>query len=217
MDVHELTELRQEYTYTGLSAADLAADPIEQFRAWFRAWHEVAVGDPNAMVVATATPDGQPSVRTVLLRAVDGDGFVFYTNRDSRKGRELAANPRAALLFPWHALGRQVIVEGPAVPVDDATSDAYWSTRPRGSQLAALASPQSRPVPDRADLDRRWAALEAAHEGRDVPRPADWGGIRVTAERVEFWQGRERRLHDRLVYGRDRSFATGWRIERLAP
>src|SRR5919106_3559979 len=147
------------------------------------------------MVVASATSDGRPSVRTVLLRALDGDGFVFFTNQDSRKGRELAANPRAALLFPWHPLGRQVIVEGPAAPVSAETSDAYWVTRPRGSQIAALASPQSQPVPDRADLDRRWAEQDAAHEGRPVPRPANWGGIRVAPERFEFWQGRERRLH----------------------
>jgi pyridoxamine 5'-phosphate oxidase len=217
VDVHELTELRQEYTYAGLSVADLAPDPIEQFRAWFRAWHDVAVGDPNAMVVSTAMPDGRPSVRTVLLRAVDGDGFVFFTNRASRKGRELAANPRAALLFPWHPLGRQVVVEGPAAPVPDEASDAYWASRPRGSQLAARASPQSEPVPDRAALDRLWAEEEATHAGRDVPRPAHWGGMRVTAERVEFWQGRERRLHDRLAYVRDPSGGTGWRVERLAP
>ena len=217
VDVHELTELRQEYGYTGLSAADLAADPVAQFRDWFRAWHEVAVGDPNAMVVSTATPDGRPSVRTVLLRALDADGFVFFTNRDSRKGRELAANPWAALLFPWHPLGRQVIVEGPAAPVTDEASDAYWVTRPRGSQIAALASPQSDTVPDRADLDRRWAEAEAAHAGADVPRPAHWGGVRVTPERVEFWQGREMRRHDRLVYVRDPSVGTGWRVERLAP
>jgi len=217
VDVHELTELRQEYTYAGLSAADLAADPIEQFRAWFRAWHEVAVGDPNAMVVATATPDGRPSVRTVLLRAVDGDAFVFYTNRDSRKGRELAANPRAALLFPWHPLGRQVIVEGIATLVDAAESDAYWVTRPRGSQIAALASPQSQVIPDRAGFERRWAELEAGLSGREVPRPANWGGIRVAHERLEFWQGREKRMHDRLVYRRDVTRPTGWRIERLAP
>ena len=217
VDVHELTELRQEYSYAGLSAADLAADPVAQFRDWFRAWHEVAVGDPNAMVVSTATPDGRPSVRTVLLRSLDADGFVFFTNRDSRKGRELAANPRAALLFPWHPLGRQVTVEGAAAPVPDEASDAYWATRPRGSQIAALASPQSDTVPDRADLDRRWAEAEAAHAGGDVPRPAHWGGVRVTPARVEFWQGREMRRHDRLVYVRDPSVGTGWRVERLAP
>ena len=217
MDVHELTELRQEYSYAGLSAADLAADPVEQFRAWFKTWHDVCVGDPNAMVVATAGTEGRPSVRTVLLRALDEGGFTFFTNLTSRKGRELTANPRASLLFPWHPLGRQVIVEGPAAVVDAAVSDAYWATRPRGSQIAALASPQSQVVADRADLERRWSDVEAAHAGHDVPRPEHWGGIRVAHERVEFWQGRERRLHDRLVYERDPARETGWRVSRLAP
>jgi pyridoxamine 5'-phosphate oxidase len=156
-------------------------------------------------------------VRTVLLRALDGRGFVFFSNRDSRKGLELAANPRAALLFPWHPLGRQVIVEGAAAPLDEAASDAYWRTRPRGSQIAALASPQSEPVADRSALERRWTEIEAELTGRDVPRPPHWGGIRVAHERVEFWQGRERRLHDRLVYQRDAAAASGWRVERLAP
>jgi pyridoxamine 5'-phosphate oxidase len=217
MDLTELAELRQEYTWAGLDEADLADDPVEQFRDWFAAWHEVAVGDPNAMVVTTATPDGRPSVRTVLLRALDDAGFVFFTNHDSRKGRELSANPRAALLFPWHPLGRQVIVEGPATPIDAAASDAYWVTRPRGSQIAALASPQSEVIPDRATFERRWADLEAELEGRDVPRPTNWAGIRVAHERVEFWQGREKRMHDRLVYRRDATRPAGWRVERLAP
>jgi pyridoxamine 5'-phosphate oxidase len=217
VDLSELSELRQEYTYAGLDEADLAPEPVEQFRRWLSAWHEVAVGDPNAMVVTTATPEGRPSVRTVLLRALDADGFVFFTNHDSRKGRELAANPRAALLFPWHALGRQVIVEGEAVPLDAPASDAYWATRPRASQIAALASPQSQVVADRDALDARWAQLESDLAGREVPRPAHWGGVRVVHERVELWQGRERRLHDRLVYRRDPAAPSGWRIERLAP
>ena len=217
MDLSELADLRQEYTWAGLDEGDLAADPVEQFRRWFAAWHEVAVGDPNAMVVTTATPDGRPSVRTVLLRALDGDGFVFFTNHESRKGRELAANPHAALLFPWHPLGRQVIVEGTAAPLGAAASDAYWVTRPRGSQIAALASPQSQVIPDRATFERRWVDLETEFDGREVPRPANWGGFRVAHERIEFWQGRERRMHDRLVYRRDPAQPSGWRIERLAP
>ena len=217
MDLSELAELRQEYTYAGLDVDDLAPDPVTQFRRWFAAWNEVAVGDPNAMVVTTASPDGRPSVRTVLLRALDDEGFVFFTNLDSRKGRELAANPHAALLFPWHPLGRQVIVEGEAAPIPADASDAYWASRPRASQIAALASPQSQVVADRAALDDRWAALEADLAGRGVPRPPHWGGIRVRHERVEFWQGRERRLHDRLVYRRDPASASAWRIERLAP
>jgi pyridoxamine 5'-phosphate oxidase len=212
----DLTHLREEYVHAGLAEGDLAADPIDQFRTWFAAWQEVAVGDANAMVATTATLDGRPSVRTVLLRAVDDRGFVFYTNHDSRKGHEIAANPRVALLFPWHPLGRQVIVEGTAAPVDAATSDAYWTSRPRGSQLAAIASPQSQPIADRAALDRRFDELENRYQGEAVPRPEHWGGYRVTPERVEFWQGRERRMHDRLVYRRDEA-AQGWRVERLAP
>ena len=217
MDLSELAELRQEYTYAGLDEADLAPDPVEQFRRWFAAWHEVAVGDPNAMVVSTATPDGRPSIRTVLLRALDDAGFVFFSNYDSRKGRELAANPRAALLFPWHPLGRQVIVEGAAAPLDPAASDAYWITRPRGSRLAALASPQSQVIADRSTVEERWAQLDAELADGDIPRPANWGGFRVAHERVEFWQGRERRMHDRLVFHRDPSAPSGWRTERLAP
>jgi len=217
VDLSELADLRQEYTGAGLDETDLAADPVEQFRRWYAAWHDVAVGDPNAMVVTTATPEGRPSVRTVLLRALDADGFVFFSNYDSRKGRELAANPHAALLFPWHPLGRQVIVEGSASPVTDDASDAYWATRPRGSQIAAMASPQSQVIPDRAGFERRWADLERDLEGVDVPRPDNWGGFRVAHERVEFWQGRERRMHDRLAYRRDPDVPTGWRVERLAP
>lgn len=217
MDTHELTDLRLEYSHAGLSVADLAADPIEQFRTWFAAWHEVAVGDPNAVVVATATPDGRPSVRTVLLRRVDDAGFTFFTNYTSRKGRELAANPHATLLFSWHPVGRQVVVEGVASRLDPAASDAYWATRPRESQVAALASPQSAVVADRAELERRWSEIETDHAGRPVPRPEHWGGFRVAPERVEFWQGREWRLHDRLAYRRDPSTASGWRVERLAP
>jgi pyridoxamine 5'-phosphate oxidase len=217
MDLTELAELRQEYTGAGLDEHDLAADPVEQFRGWFSAWREVAVGDPNAMVVSTATSDGRPSVRIVLLRALDARGFVFFSNHDSRKGRELAANPHAALLFPWHPLGRQVIVEGRAERLDEGESDAYWATRPRGSQIAALASPQSQVIPDRAGLERRWAELERELAAGEVPRPAHWGGIRVAHERVEFWQGREKRMHDRLVYRRADETPAGWRVERLAP
>jgi pyridoxamine 5'-phosphate oxidase len=217
VDLSELAELRQEYTYAGLDEADLAPDPVEQFRRWFAAWHEVAVGDPNAMVVCTATPDGRPSVRTVLLRALDDAGFVFFSNYDSRKGRELAANPHAALLFPWHPLGRQVVVEGVVERLADEASDAYWVTRPRASRIAALASPQSRVIADRAEVEDRWAQLEAEHADDDVPRPANWGGYRVAHERVEFWQGRERRMHDRLVFRRDAAAPSGWRTERLAP
>jgi pyridoxamine 5'-phosphate oxidase len=213
----DLTHLRQEYMHAGLAEEDLPSDPLEQFRAWFEAWRAVAVGDPDAMVVTTATPDGRPSVRTVLLRGVDQNGFVFFSNRHSRKGREMAANARVALLFPWHPLGRQVIVEGAASPLDDAASDAYWVTRPRASQLAARTSPQSQVIASRAMLEARYDELEQRFEGRDVPRPSGWGGTLVVPDRFEYWQGRERRMHDRLAYRRDVTSPSGWRVERLAP
>ena len=219
MDLSELADLRQEYTWAGLDEADLAADPVEQFRRWFAAWHEVAVGDPNAMVVTTATPDGRPSVRTVLLRALDGDGFVFFTNYESRKGRELAANPHAALLFPWHPLGRQVIVEGDGrprstprpptptgPPAPGAARSRRWRRRRARSSPTGPASsaggPSSRP----------------SSTGAEVPRPANWGGFRVGPRAGRVLAGpRERRMHDRLVYRRDPARPSGWRIERLAP
>ena len=213
----DVTRLHQQYADVGLAEADLAADPIEQFRAWYAAWREVAVGEPDAMVVATATPDGRPSARTVLLRRFGPEGFVFFTNRESRKGRELAANDRAALLFPWHPVGRQVIVEGTAAASDDVASDAYWETRPRGSQIAATASPQSQAVPGRAALEGLFDEVARSYEGSPVPRPSHWGGLVVSPDRMEFWQHRENRLHDRLVYRRDITGSSGWRIERLAP
>jgi pyridoxamine 5'-phosphate oxidase len=213
----DLTCLHREYADAGLAETDLVADPIEQFRAWYAAWREVAVGEPDAMVVASATPDGRPSVRTVLLRRFGPEGFVFFTNRESRKGRELAANRRAALLFPWHPVGRQVIVEGTAAASDDEASDDYWGTRPRGSQIAATASPQSRVVADRGALERLFDEVARRHDDRPVPRPSHWGGLIVSADRMEFWQHRENRLHDRLVYRRDITGSSGWRIERLAP
>ncbi len=195
----------------------MAADPMDQFADWFAAWRGVAVGEADAMVVSSATPDGRPSVRMVLLRRFGPEGFVFFTNRDSRKGRELTANPRVALLFPWHPVGRQVIVEGAAAPSDDEASDAYWLTRPRGSQVAAAASPQSQVVPDRGALERLFDGVARRHEGEPVPRPPHWGGLRVSPDRIEFWQHRENRMPDRLVYRRDTTWSSGWRIERLAP
>ena len=217
MDLDELADLRREYQSAGLDEADLDPDPIAQFGAWFKAWHQVAVGDANAMVLATATPDGRPSARTVLLKGVVDGGFVFYTNYDSRKGRELAANPRATLLFPWHAIGRQLIVEGTVERLPAEASDAYWATRPPGSRLGAAASPQSTVVADRAALDERYAEVAAAHPSGDIPRPPHWGGFRLEPDRFELWQGRANRLHDRLVYVPDPSLPTGWRVERLAP
>jgi pyridoxamine 5'-phosphate oxidase len=192
-----------------LQEEDVAADPLEQFRRWFS-----EAGEDNRMALATAAPDGSPSVRMVLLKGADEDGFVFFTGYGSRKGGELEANPRAALLFHWPELGRQVRVEGPVERVSAAESDEYFATRPRGAQLAAAASRQGRVLANRAQLDEAVADLARAYEGRDVPRPEHWGGYRLHSETYEFWQHRDDRLHDRLRYRRGRD---GWVLERLAP
>jgi pyridoxamine 5'-phosphate oxidase len=193
-----------------LQEQDVAADPLEQFRRWFS-----EAGEDNRMALATAAPDGSPSVRMVLLKGTDDeDGFVFYTGYGSRKGGELDANPRAALLFHWAELGRQVRVEGPVERVSLEESDAYFATRPRGAQLAAAASRQGRVLANRAQLDEAVAELERKYADSDVPRPEHRGGYRVCPETYEFWQHRADRLHDRLRYARD---GEGWRLERLAP
>ncbi len=191
---------------------DLDPDPIEAIRAWLDAAHEAGLGPPDRMLLATATPAGAPSARLVLLKSVGADGLVFYTNRRSRKGRELAANPRAALVLYWEELGRQVRVEGMVEEVGDAESAAYWATRPLGSRISASISPQSEVVESRAWLEARVAELAARTD--DPPLPPHWGGYRVIAEVVELWQHRDDRLHDRVRYTRA---ADGWRRERLAP
>jgi pyridoxamine 5'-phosphate oxidase len=196
-----------------LELGDLDPDPLEQFRAWFRE-AEGTVRAPEAMALATATPEGTPSVRMVLMKGVDERGFVFFTGYESRKGRELAANPRAALLFYWDPLGRQVRVEGRLERTTPAESETYFHTRPRGAQIAALASRQSEVLPSRAELERRVVELEGEHDGRDVPVPPAWGGFRLTPDAYEFWQHRENRLHDRFRYRPD---GEGWAIERLSP
>jgi pyridoxamine 5'-phosphate oxidase len=210
----DLAGLRRDYDTPGLEAADLSPDPIAQFRRWLADAVDAGLPDANAMVVATVGADGTPAARTVLLKGVDDRGFVFYTNRTSRKGRDLAVNPRAALLFPWLALRRQVAVSGAVAPVADEESDAYFASRPRGSQLAAWASPQSATLPDRAALDRRVAEAAARFGDGPVPRPPFWGGYRVAPGEVELWQGRADRLHDRLRY---RLAGDGWIVERLGP
>jgi len=187
----------------------IANDPLVQFQRWF-----VEAGEANQMALATAAPDATPSVRMVLLKAADEDGFVFFTSYGSRKGGELEANPHAALLFHWDAPGRQVRIEGPVERVSAAESDGYFATRPRGAQLAAAASRQGRTLANRAQLDEAVAELAREFEGRDVPRPEHWGGYRVRPESYEFWQHRDDRLHDRLRYRRD---GDGWLLERVAP
>ncbi len=206
---------RHAYRQAGLFRHDLAADPFEQFRLWFAEAEATEPPEPNAMTLATASRDGRPSARMVLLKGVDERGFVFYTNYESRKGHELAENPWGALTFWWPHMARQVRVEGYVEKVSPAESDAYFRTRPRGSQIGAWASPQSAVLPSRAELETRYREYEARFAGRDVPRPPHWGGYRLVPHTFEFWQGRLNRLHDRFRYRRDESGA--WIIERLAP
>jgi pyridoxamine 5'-phosphate oxidase len=210
----DASSLRKEYTRAGLHEADMDPDPINQFRAWFENAIDADLHEPNAMILATARKEGRPSARTVLLKGYDERGFVFYTNYEGRKAGELEANPACALLFYWGELERQVRIEGRATRLSKEESDAYFASRPRGSRLGAWASEQSRPVEDRSVLEERIEALEAKYEGREVPRPPFWGGYRIEPDSIEFWQGRENRLHDRLVY---RRAGERWNMERLQP
>jgi pyridoxamine 5'-phosphate oxidase len=212
--VDHAARLRKEYTRAGLAESDANPDPIAQFRRWFDDALAAGLREPNAMTLATATPDGRPSARVVLLKGFDERGFVFYTNYEGRKGEELEENPYCALVFYWAELERQVRVEGRVSRVPKRESDEYFGSRPRGSRLGAWASEQSRPVGGREVLEERLRVLEAEYEAREVPRPPFWGGFRVEPEVIEFWQGRENRLHDRLVYRRS---GGGWGRERLQP
>ena len=230
-------DIRRNYSAGSLEHADLAADPLQQFRTWFghataeqagSRWHKISIAlfklwqailgrapaDVNAMTLATVDRDGKPSTRTVLLKGVDERGFMFYTNYDSRKGRELSENPNAALTFFWPDLERQVCVAGTVSRLSAAESETYFKSRPRGSQLSAWASNQSDVVPDRATLEKKWGEMEAKFPG-DIPLPPNWGGFVLKPERIEFWQGRLNRLHDRFSYTRQPDGA--WKLERLSP
>jgi pyridoxamine 5'-phosphate oxidase len=214
--VRDIASWRREYEDKGLSRSDLGTDPLAAFLTWLGAAQVAGIHEPNAMVVSTADGHGNPSSRMVLLKTIDQRGFVFFTNLDSRKGHELRANPAIALLFPWHPLERQVRVEGRASVVDDAEADAYFVARPRGSQLGAWASPQSEVVPDRDFLQQRYQRTSDRFEGVEVvPRPPNWSGFRVRPHRLEFWQGRPGRMHDRIAF--ERADDDTWFAERLAP
>ncbi|MFF9983818.1 pyridoxamine 5'-phosphate oxidase [Streptomyces erythrochromogenes] len=207
--------MRKQYRSEIVHEESLAEDPMEQFTRWFQQAADSHLFEPNAMVVSTATPDGRPSSRTVLLKQFDSRGFVFFTNYASRKGRELAQNPQVALLFPWHPIARQVIVTGTAARIGRDETAAYFRSRPHGSQLGAWASEQSSVIGSRAELDSRYAELaERYPEGEQVPVPPEWGGLRVVPQEIEFWQGHENRLHDRLHYVLE---GGKWRLERLCP
>ncbi len=210
-----ISDLRREYSLGSLRRKDLLADPIAQFRVWFDAATAAGVLEANAMTLSTVTAEGKPSARIVLLKGVDARGFSFFTNYESRKGRELAANPHAALTFLWKEMERQVRVEGTVTKVSPEESEAYFHSRPRNSRLGAWGSNQSEVIANREVLEKNMAEFQARYPGENVPLPPNWGGYMVKPEMIEFWQGQRSRLHDRLVYRRQAD--DSWLLERLAP
>jgi len=213
MTLPDLASIRNEYALKTLDESQVDRDPLRQFGVWMVEAIHAQVPEPTAMSLSTVGKDGRPAGRIVLLKGVDASGFVFYTNYESRKGRDLAAHPFAALTFMWKELERQVRIEGDVEKVSEAESDEYFNTRPLGSRVGAWASPQSSPIESREWLEQRWSALAVEH-GTTPARPANWGGYRVRPEHIEFWQGRMSRLHDRIAYSR---LANAWEIVRLAP
>lgn len=212
----DIAALRQSYVSQPLTEDQVSPDPVELFRLWFSQALEVGITEPNAMTLATVTAGGTPAARIVLLKGVDQEGFVFYTNYDSHKGEQMAANPQVALVFWWETLFRQVRIEGTVEKVSVQVSEAYFQSRPKGSQIGAWASPQSRTIPNRDLLDSKVESLEKQYAGQAVlPLPEFWGGYLVRPAMIEFWQGQTNRLHDRLRYSRETE--GGWRLERLAP
>ncbi|MDX2242428.1 MAG: pyridoxamine 5'-phosphate oxidase [Leptolyngbyaceae cyanobacterium bins.302] len=214
MTDYSIADLRLNYTRQQLIEGEVDPDPIQQFQVWFDQAMAADLIEPNAMTIATATQDGIPSARVVLLKGVDQRGFVFYTNYESRKGQELLQNPHASLVFWWGALERQVRIEGSVEQVSDQETEAYFHSRPVGSQLGAWASDQSRVIPNRDVLEQRLTDLTQQYQNQDIPRPPHWGGFRVVPHAIEFWQGRPSRLHDRLLY---QLLDNSWKIERLSP
>lgn len=209
-----IADLRQNYTRQQLLETNVDPNPIKQFQLWFEQARSVDILEPNAMTLATASKDGIPSARIVLLKGVDDRGFTFYTNYESRKGQELAANPQAVLVFWWEPLERQVRIEGTVEKVTKQETEEYFHSRPRGSQLGAWASPQSQVISSRDVLETRLEDITHTYQEQEIPRPAHWGGYRVIPHAIEFWQGRPNRLHDRLRYRLNQDH---WAIERLAP